>query len=68
MHTYIQIILQPLEVMCTRQSHDAHALNRHIELCKQSSWSWARNSQDNRVFLTASGVSTQSPTRTIAVS
>ncbi len=43
-------------------------LSRHCEPCKQSSWSRARNSQENRPFLTASGVGTQSPTWTIAVS
>ncbi len=35
---------------------------------KQSSWSLARNLQENRPFLTASGVGTRSPTWTIAVS
>ncbi len=51
-----------IEVMCTWQSQDACALSRHCEPCKQSSWSWAWNSQENRHFLTASGVGTQSPT------
>ncbi len=37
----------------------------HCEPYKQSSWSRARNSQENRPFLTASGVGTQSPTWTI---
>ena len=39
----------------------------YCEPCKQSSWSWARNSQKNRPFLTASGVGTWSPTWIIAV-
>ncbi len=47
-----------IEVMCTWQSQDACALSRHCEPCKQSSWSWAWNSQENRPFLTASGVGT----------
>ncbi len=45
-----------------------YTLSRHCEPRKQSSWSLARNSQENRPFLTASGVGTQSPTWTIAVS
>ncbi len=60
-HTYIQILLQSLVVMCTWQSQDACALSIHCEPCKQSSWSRARNSQENRPFLTASGVGTQVP-------
>ncbi len=63
----MQILLQPLVVMRTRQSQDACALSRHCESCKQSSWSWARNLQENRPFLTGSGVGTRSPTWTIAV-
>ena len=55
-------------VMHTWQSQDACALSRHCEPCKKSSWSRARNSQENRLFLTASGVGTRSPTWTIAVS
>ncbi len=54
--------------MCTWQSQDACALSRHCEPCKQNSWSRARNSQENRPFLTASGVGTQSPPWTITVS
>ncbi len=54
--------------MPTWQSQDACALSRHCESCKQSSWSRARNSQENRPFLTASGVGTRNPTWTIAVS
>ncbi len=60
-HTHTQILLQPLAVMCTWQSQDACALSRHCEPCKQSSWSRARNWQENRLFLTASGVGTQVP-------
>ncbi len=44
-----------------RQSQDACALSRHCEPCKQSFGSQARNSQENRPFLTASGVGTRSP-------
>ncbi len=40
----------------------------HSKPCEQSFWSRARNLQDNRPFLTASGVGTRSPTWTIAVS
>ncbi len=54
--------------MHTWQTQDACALSRHCEPCKQSSWSQARNSQENRPFLIASGVATQRPTWTIAVS
>ena len=68
LHMQKKILLQPLAVMCTWQSQDACALDRHCEPCKQSSWSQARNSQENRPFLTASGVGTRSPTWTIAVS
>ncbi len=52
--TCMQILLQPLAVMCTWKSQDACALSRHCEPCKQSSWSQARNSQENRSFLAAS--------------
>ena len=45
--------------MHTWQSQDACALSRHCEPCKQSSWSRARNSQENRPFLIARGVGTQ---------
>ncbi len=55
-HTQMQILQQPLAVMRTWQIQDACALSRHCEPCKQSSWSRARNSQENRPFLTASGV------------
>ncbi len=51
----------------TWQSQDACTLSWHCEPCKQSSWSQARNSQENRPFLTASGMGTRSPTWTIAV-
>ncbi len=55
-HTCMQILLQLLELTCTWQSsQDAYVLNRHCELCKQSSWSLARSSQENRPFFTASG-------------
>ncbi len=37
--------------MHTWQTQDACALSRHCEPCKQSSWSQARNSQENRPFL-----------------
>ncbi len=69
-HTYIHTHthLQPLVVIHILQSQYACALSRHCEPCKQSSWSQARNSQENRPFLTACGVGTQSPTCTIAVS
>ena len=50
------------------RSHAACALSRHGEPYKQSSWSRARNSQENRPFLTASGVDTWNPTWTIDVS
>ncbi len=53
-HTQMQILLQLLAVMCTWQSQVACALSRHCEPYKQSSWSWATNSQENRPFLTAS--------------
>ncbi len=56
----LQILFQPLVVMRTWQSQDACALSRHCEPCKKGSWSQARNSQENRPFLTASGVGTQS--------
>ena len=46
------------KLMCTWQSQDACALGRHCEPCKQSSWSQARNLQENRPFLTASDVGT----------
>ena len=49
----MQILLLLLAVMRTWQSQDVCALSRHSELCKQSSWSRARNSQENRSFLTA---------------
>ncbi len=39
--------------MRTWQSQDACALSRHCEPCKQSSWSRARNLQENRSLLTA---------------
>ncbi len=52
----------------TWQSQFAYALSRHCDPCKQSYWSQARNSQENRPFLTASGVGSRSPTWTIAVS
>ncbi len=42
------------------------ARSRHCEPWKQNSWSWARNSQENRPFLTVRGVGTRSPTWTIA--
>ncbi len=48
-----------LEVTPTWQSHDACTLSRHCERCKQSSWSWARNSPENRPFLTTSGMGTR---------
>ncbi len=67
-HTHTQILLQLLAVMRTWQSQDACALSRHCEPCKQSSWNRARNSQENKPFLTASGVGTLSPTWIIAVS
>ncbi len=67
-HTYMQILLQLLAVMLTWQSQDACALSKHCEPCKQSSWTQARNSHENRPFLTASSVGTWSPTWTIAVS
>ena len=35
-----------------------------VEIWRKSSWSWARNSQENRPFLTASGVGTRSPIHT----
>ena len=44
--------------LCTEQAQWA---------CKQSSWSRVRNSQENRLFVTASGVGTRFPTWTIAV-
>ncbi len=69
LHIHTQkLLLQLLAVMRTWQSQDACALSRHYEPCKQRSWSRARNSQENRPFLTASGVGTRSPTWTIAVS
>ena len=53
----LQLLLLPLGSHA--QSQDACALCRHCEPCKQSSWSRARNSQENRPFLTASGVGIQ---------
>ncbi len=47
--------------MRTWQSQDACTLSRHCEPCKQSSWSRARNSQENRAFLTASGGAPEVP-------
>ncbi len=66
-HTQIKILLLPLGGHATWQSQDACALSRHCEPCKQSSCR-ARNSQENRPFLTASGVGTRIPTWTIVVS
>ena len=54
----MQILLLLLTVTHTWQSQDACALTRHSESCKQSSWSPARNSQENGSFFTASGVGT----------
>ncbi len=64
----MQILLLPLGGHAHWKSQDAYVLSRHCEPCKQSSQSQSRNSQENRPFLTASGVGTQSPTWTIAVS
>ncbi len=68
-HTYTHTHLKNANansLAAARQSC-ACALSRHCESCKQSSWSRAMNSQENRPFLTASGVGTQSPTWTIAL-
>ena len=54
-------------VICTWQRQDVCALSKYYEPCKQSSWSRARNLQENRPFLTASGVGNQSPTWTVTV-
>ncbi len=49
-HSHTHILLQPLAVMHTGQSLDVCALSRHCEPCKQSSWSWAKNSQEKGLF------------------
>ncbi len=50
-HTHIRIqIIILLPLTFTWQSQHACALSRHYVPCKQSSWSWARNMQENRLF------------------
>ncbi len=66
--TNMKILFQPLGVMRTWYSQDTCALRSHSDPCKQSFWSRARNSQESRSFLTASGVGNRSPTWTAAVS
>ncbi len=64
-HTHTKINNKIANSLAAASYHAVHlaepdvcALSRHCEPCKQSSWSRARNSQENRTFLTASGMGT----------
>ncbi len=65
-HTHTQMqnsanYLTTLAAPCApgRARMPVHYICRHYEPCMQSSWSRARNSQENRPFFTASGVGTE---------
>ena len=63
----MQILLLPLNGHA-HLAETVHEAARHREPVQANSWTRVRNSQEDQLFLTVSGVGTRSPTWTTAVS